>query len=195
MTKKRKEGEIATDIKRKRPRKYSIEVRNRAKYLYLIGAGVSHISRDLQSFSDSKITAATIWNWAKEENWDAERTTVTEVALKTISQDVSDILKTNTVEYLRQYHAISAKGMDTLGDAPVHKATEAASLIDMAIRGERELMENVLSLKFIVDVLTAVRDELYREDLSLESEVQDLIIGRIGTRLKLIAESIGEERK
>jgi len=149
--------------------KYSPEIIEFAKLLYVEkGRSFIQIAGSLSEKMDRNVPPVTIQSWCHKYNWDDERQVKAVAILEegkgevTLEQSLSERIDAQ----LKLYRDLQDRGNNALAGGEVTKASEAASLIDMGIKGERDVMAGLISTKFVNRVIQILREELDDETLS-----------------------------
>ena len=123
--------------------KYTDELKAKAREMYISGMSYNEICRKMD------LNVPHLSGIGRKENWAADRA---EVALR-VKNEILDNVVERDVDHIRMYQEIEEKGREALADAEVKDAGQAASIIDIGVKGERIVTGGLLELKFVMDVL------------------------------------------
>lgn len=144
--------------------KFSAALKDRTLELFLQGMGVVDIIKQLKEETGVAVDNQTIYRWAKVGGWNEKR-----IAVRTqVSAEIEKTAKNSLIEMaegqLEDYGKIRKKGSKELNILVFDKAIDAARAVDIAIQGERRVMQGVVGLNFARDVMRVLLDEIHDED-------------------------------
>lgn len=163
-------------------RKFSEGELQWVKDQYLQQKPVTQIVRDFPSISNGKtISEAVIRKWGKQEGWPTAIGTALVVTNKDIAK-AGKTIKEMTEDHLQAYDDIADVGRLKV-DVPVRSGLEAAQMVDMAIKGKRNIMTGMVAVQLVGDLIDilerrvtdrAVRDDIIRDLRELTVKYQNL---------------------
>lgn len=148
---------------------YGPDVRLRAKALWIVG---NHTDEQIASQLGIQ-RPETIGEWRRSEQWGIERDIIQRETERRISDAVAETISEMNSRHLKEFQLMQTKAVQALKSLEPTKASEAATMLDAGIRGERlvrgeptevrevrALMQaNVQVLELVVaDVLKALID-------------------------------------
>jgi hypothetical protein len=132
-------------------------------------------------FEGKTISEAGIRKYSKKYNWDTSTGSAMIVANKDIAK-AGKTIKEMTEEHLQAYDDIADVGRLKV-DVPVRSGLEAAQMVDMAIKGKRNIMTGMVAVQLVGDLIDilerrvtdrAVRDDIIRDLRELTVRYQNL---------------------
>ena len=112
---------------------YGPDIKLRAKALWIVG---NHT--DAQIAQQLGIQRSeTIGEWRRNEGWDREREIIQEATDRRVSQAVSETISEMNTRHLKEFQLMQTKGIQALKRLDPDKASEAASMIEAGVKGER----------------------------------------------------------
>lgn len=143
---------------------YPSEVRLFARGCYVQGNSLTETAKLVKKqYPESRCNAETIRRWATspEDSWDAARERVRSTTGTNQESSIATVLE----EHANLYQLAIDKGkagLQAKGMVP-RTATEAGSLLDMGIRGQRSSLKELLELNFVREVFRIVVEEVVDE--------------------------------
>ena len=138
---------------------YPSEVRLFARGLYLQGNSYNEVAKLVKKqYSGARCNAETIRRWATKGVWDESRLEVQKRVDVQQGEDATGILEKHKSLYQLMIEK-GEKGLRTRDNVP-RSASEAGSLLDAGIKGQRTALRDLVSLSFMKAVLTIVREEV-----------------------------------
>jgi hypothetical protein len=112
---------------------YGQETKIKAKALWIVG----HLT-DQQIAEDLDIgRSETIGEWRREDRWDLEREIIQQETDRRISEAVAETVSQMNSRHLKEFQLLQSRGVQALKTLEPTRASEAASMIDVGIKGER----------------------------------------------------------
>ena len=112
---------------------YGPDVKLRAKALWIVG-----------NFTDQQIAQQlsiqrpeTIGEWRRSEGWDREKAVIQKATEERINQAIAETIAEMNSRHLKEYQLLQTKGVQALKRLDPNKASEAATMVDVGIKGER----------------------------------------------------------
>ena len=154
---------------------YTGEVRRFAKGLFLEGTSVNRIVKLLKETypEAAKLNYETVARWKQQENWETQRAAVQrDLAMQTAAK-ATEVLERQQGVYEQMIDA-GEVGIKALKPRSL---SEAASVADLGMRGQRGAMKELISMDFLKKIVNVLDEEI--DDMDTKS--------RIGARLREIA--------
>ena len=157
------------------PKQFPLEVKDKALALYLEGdKSAREIVEVLWEEHEIEVKPSTIYAWAREGEWGIEQGEVRTQALTQIRENEGQRFARVQKEHLDNYESLRHKAENALDHLVFDKAFDAAKVLDLSIKGERQVIEGMINLQFVQNVLGVLVDEINDED----------VLRRIAGRLK-----------
>ena len=144
---------------------YARETKDRAKACYMQGARFADIARDIGCDPD------TVSKWSKQEGWAAERIKLYAESTALATRETSNLISDKIKRQMQVYEAMLSKGAEALQHTDVNSASEAARLIDQAIKGMEAMHQDTLNARFIRDVAEVIKSKI--QDRNLLSQIAE----------------------
>ena len=160
-------------------RKYSQAVKDFAAKTYIHDdVIIPKIKEDILEKYEVDIPEDTLYQWSKEQGWKELRTKAIARARDKMVEVEADHRRLDSEAHLDQYKKITKKGADALDLLQFDKASDAAKAVDMAIKGERTILEGLISRKFIQGIVTIMMEEVHDKELRqrLGTRLQDFLL-------------------
>ena len=149
------------------------EVKDQAQKLYLDNVAISDIVVKLKE-DNTVVTDQTVRRWIKIYNWDSQKAVSILKAQEKLAQNMAKSKVIKAEEHLKEYRDIRRKAADELQKLKFEDASNAARIVDIAIRGERDIQSGVVSAWLISQLIQILLEEVSDEDVR----------NRIGLRLR-----------
>ena len=156
------------------PKVYDQDIKLRAMKLWIDGLSGPKIVEHINTEFASDVKIPTLYNWAKQYNWNEQKNLARTEAIEQIKESESQRFARSQTEHLNEYEGMRHKAEAALGVLQFDRAFDAAKILDMSIQGERRVMEGMINLQFVQSVLNILVEEVSDAD----------IIQRIAGRLK-----------
>jgi len=132
--------------------------RDQALALFLNGLSITEIAEKLGLKHD------TVQKWKDRGEWSKLKTAVVEASKEIIKGGVVNMMSDTTNRQLERYRKLQEKGLIELDTKETRTAGEAGSLIDIGIKGEREIAKGLISFTLITELARIVAEEVSDED-------------------------------
>ena len=143
------------------PKTLPIAIRTRALELFLDGMNGKEIIKQLKLENVGlAIEASTIYHWADMGDWKAKRDEVEETAVATIMEDKAEAIVRIKNEHLEDYEKLRKKASRQMESLDFDDAAATAKAIDMSIRGQREVMTEMVNESFMQSVVEIIMEEV-----------------------------------
>jgi len=167
-------------------------VKEKTRKLFLAGYPLDEVAKMVNQECNTDYEQAVYRRMVYRYGWHLERDRLDFNALATINKgnNVPDITQ-RTDDHVKSYQQLTEKAKDQLFDPehglPFVTAGEATRALDIGIRGERQIMGGLISIRLVEDVI-AIIDETIKD-----SDVKKIV----GAKLKVLAarymqESLGQ---
>ena len=147
------------------PKTFPLAVKERALELYLQGYSPKDISETLRTEFDNEVTQSTVYAWGKEGQWDIKRKENYTTSIEKIQETEGQKLNRIQQEHFDTYESLRHKAAHELELLQFDRASDAAKALDLGIRGERQVMEGLITLQFVQSVLSVLVDEITDEEV------------------------------
>ena len=162
------------------PKQFPLAVKDTALALYLQGdKSAREIVEVLWEKYNIEVKAPTIYAWAREGGWGIEQGEIRTQALEQIKEGEGQRFARVQREHLDNYESLRHKAEDALDHLVFDKAFDAAKVLDLSIKGERQVIEGMINLQFVQNVLGVLVDEINDET----------VLRRIAGRLKSLIQT------
>ena len=162
------------------PKQFPLEVKDRALSLYLEGdISAREIAEILWEEHEIEVKPPTIYAWAREGEWGIQQGEVRTQALESIRESEGQRFARVQREHLDNYESLRHKAENALDHLVFDKAFDAAKVLDLSIKGERQVIDGMINLQFVQNVLSVLVDEINDED----------VLRRIAGRLKSLIQT------
>ena len=112
---------------------YGQDLKIRAKALWIVG---NHTDQQIADQLGIQ-RAETIGEWRRNESWDKEREIIQQETDRRVSEAVAETISEMNSRHLKEYQLLQTKGVAALKRLDPKKASEALSMVDIGIKGER----------------------------------------------------------
>jgi len=160
-------------------RKYSQAVKDFAAKTYIHDdVIIPKIKEDILEKFDVTIPEDTLYQWSKEQGWKELRTKAIARARDKMVEVEADHRRLDSEIHLDQYKNITEKASNALGVLQFDKAADAAKAVDMGIKGERTILEGLISRRFVQGIVTIIMEEVNDKELRqrLGNRLQDFLL-------------------
>ena len=158
------------------PKQFPDSIKLKAMELFLEGDKTAKQIAAEVSTDEHVVSPPTIYMWAKKEKWGEQK-------IQAVIDQQSGIVKQKAKDYselqdeqLSQYSDMATKASAELRGLEFDRALDATRAADIAIKGQREVMQGMLNLNFINDIMAVLIDEIKDADT----------LQRISTKLKSV---------
>ena len=156
-------------------RKYSQSVKDFAAKTYIHDdVIIPQIKVEILEKYEVEVPEDTLYQWSKEQGWKELRNKAIARARDKMVELEADHRRLDSEAHLEEYKKITTKASDALGALKFDRASDAAKAVDMAIKGERTILEGLISRRFIQGIVTIIMEEVNDKELRQ----------RLGTRLQ-----------
>ena len=147
------------------PKQFPPEIKEKALGLYIKGdKSAREIAEVLWDAFAIEVKPSTIYLWAREGEWGTQQVEVRIQAIEKIKETEGQRFARAQREHLDTYESIRHKAGHELEHLNFDRAFEAAKVLDMSIKGERQVISGMINLQFVQNVLSVLVEEITDED-------------------------------
>jgi hypothetical protein len=156
-------------------RKYTQTVKDFAAKTYIHDdVIIPKIKEHILDKFDVDIPEDTLYQWSKEQGWKELKSKAIARSRDKMVELEANHRRLDSEVHLDQYKKITKKASDALDVLQFDRASDAAKAVDMAIKGERLILEGLIARKFIQGIVSIIMEEV------ADKEVRQ----RLGVRLQ-----------
>tara|TARA_R100000963_G_C4645825_1_gene110236 strand:+ start:2297 stop:2794 length:498 start_codon:yes stop_codon:yes gene_type:complete len=158
------------------------DIKLQAMKLFLEGNRTAKEIAKIVSTEEFEVKPVTIYAWARREKWNEQSAVARANEQEKLVK--SDAKKFNQLQekQLTSYTKLADKTSASLEYLDFDKALDASRAMDLAIRGQREVMQGMLNMQFVQDVLGVLIDEIKDQEQ----------LSRIAIKMKTLVQNQGE---
>lgn len=145
---------------------YPPEIKAKAKQMYLEGNSISDIAAEVSRLADRNPNRGAIYRWIEDGHWDESRTVVATRVATAVENRAERTVLERVEEHAGIYRKLSQKGVEAIENfiAPA-SMTEATQAIDVGLKGERQAMSGLVSMKFIQKIILILNEEVTDDEV------------------------------
>ena len=135
---------------------WSREVRASARDIYITGATIPEISKEIG------VPVPTLRYWQGKDNWADSKRNLELASNEATLDNISNALTRSRSDALRDFILIQEVAKDGIEDEDLkfRDKKQAVDSLSMGLKGERELLDQKVSVSLIVEVAKLLDDEL-----------------------------------
>ena len=146
------------------PKQFPNEIKLKAMELFLDGSLTAKEIADEVSTEEHVVSPPTIYMWARKEKWGEQKIqeyvdSQTTVAKKK-AKDYSEIQE----DQMNQYTDMATKASAELKGLTFDRALDATRAVDIAVKGQREVMQGMINMQFVNDIMDVLLQEIDDKD-------------------------------
>jgi len=146
------------------PKQFPDSIKLKAMELFLEGELTAKKIAEGVSTQEHVVSPPTIYMWARKEKWGEQKIqeyvdNQTDVAKKK-ARDYSEIQE----DQMNQYTDLATKANAELKGLTFDRALDATRAADIAIKGQREVMQGMINMNFVNDIMAVLIDEVNDAD-------------------------------
>tara|TARA_R100000808_G_C2078547_1_gene103274 strand:- start:111 stop:611 length:501 start_codon:yes stop_codon:yes gene_type:complete len=146
------------------PKQFPNEIKLKAMELFLEGSLTAKEIADEVSTEEHVVSPPTIYMWARKEKWGEQKIqeyvdSQTTVAKKK-AKDYSEIQE----DQMNQYTDMATKASAELKGLTFDRALDATRAVDIAVKGQREVMQGMINMQFVNDIMDVLLQEIDDKD-------------------------------
>ena len=146
------------------PKQFPDSIKLKAMELFLEGELTAKQIAEVVSTQEHVVSPPTIYMWARKEKWGEQKIqeyvdSQTDVAKKR-AKDYSEIQE----DQMNQYTDLATKANAELKGLTFDRALDATRAADIAIKGQREVMQGMINMNFVNDIMAVLIDEVNDAD-------------------------------
>ena len=161
------------------PKRIPDKVKTKAMEHFLEGKPAKDIADLVTKQFNVVVKPSTIYAWANQFKWGETRAVSRANAVEQVKETETQRFSRLQEEHLSTYENLRRKASSELNVQTFDRAFDAAKALDLGIKGERQVMEGLISLQFIQDVMGVLVDEVKDADT----------LNRIALKLKTLVET------
>lgn len=146
------------------PKQFPDSIKLNAMELFLEGELTAKKIAEVVSTQEHVVSPPTIYMWARKEKWGEQKIqeyvdNQTDVARKK-ARDYSEIQE----DQMNQYTELATKANAEIKGLTFDRALDATRAADIAIKGQREVMQGMINMNFVNDIMAVLIDEVNDAD-------------------------------
>ena len=146
------------------PKQFPNEIKLKAMELFLDGSLTAKEIADEVSTEEHVVSPPTIYMWARKEKWGEQKIqeyvdSQSNVARKK-AKDYSEIQE----DQMNQYTDMATKASAELKGLTFDRALDATRAVDIAVKGQREVMQGMINMQFVNDIMDVLLQEIDDKD-------------------------------
>tara|TARA_R110000824_G_scaffold88088_2_gene216703 strand:- start:516 stop:1016 length:501 start_codon:yes stop_codon:yes gene_type:complete len=146
------------------PKQFPDSIKLKAMELFLEGELTAKKIAEVVSTQEHVVSPPTIYMWARKEKWGEQKIqeyvdNQTDVARKK-ARDYSEIQE----DQMNQYTDLATKANAEIKGLTFDRALDATRAADIAIKGQREVMQGMINMNFVNDIMAVLIDEVNDAD-------------------------------
>tara|TARA_R110002110_G_scaffold9335_4_gene46082 strand:+ start:216 stop:716 length:501 start_codon:yes stop_codon:yes gene_type:complete len=146
------------------PKQFPDSIKLKAMELFLEGELTAKQIAEVVSTQEHVVSPPTIYMWARKEKWGEQKIqeyvdNQTDVARKK-ARDYSEIQE----DQMNQYTDLATKANAEIKGLTFDRALDATRAADIAIKGQREVMQGMINMNFVNDIMAVLIDEVNDAD-------------------------------
>ena len=151
------------------------EVKLIAEKMFYKGVCSREIAEEISKLVGRNASQTLVNTWIISRGWAEKRTAMIEKASNIIESNAEHSIINRIEQHKNVYREMIDKGVEGLRDDTliIDKITDAAGLIDIGVKGERQAITGLVSFKFIQKIMKILAEEI----------TDDEVKGRIARRL------------
>jgi len=160
-------------------RKYTQNVKDFAAKTYIHDdVIIPKIKENILVKFDVEVPEDTLYQWSKEQGWKELKNKAIARARDKMVELEANHRRLDSEAHLDQYKKITSKASDALDVLQFDRASDAAKAVDMAIKGERLILEGLIARKFIQGIVSIITEEVSDRDIKqrLGLRLQDFLL-------------------
>jgi hypothetical protein len=147
-------------------RKYTQNVKDFAAKTYIHDdVIIPKIKEHILDKFDVDIPEDTLYQWSKEQGWKELKSKAIARSRDKMVELEANHRRLDSEVHLDQYKKITKKASDALDVLQFDRASDAAKAVDMAIKGERLILEGLIARKFIQGIVSIIMEEVVDKDV------------------------------
>jgi len=160
-------------------RKYTQNVKDFAAKTYIHDdVIIPKIKENILVKFDVEVPEDTLYQWSKEQGWKELKNKAIARARDKMVELEANHRRLDSEAHLDQYKKITSKASDALDVLQFDRASDAAKAVDMAIKGERLILEGLIARKFIQGIVSIITEEVADREIKqrLGLRLQDFLL-------------------
>ena len=147
---------MAEPLTKDAKKQWNREVRNSARDLYLTGNSVNEIALELE------VPVPTVRYWQNKDNWTDSKKSLELYTNDSTLDEIADTLTRSRSEAMKDYIRIQDVAKDGIYDDELRfrDKKQAVDALAIGLKGERELLNQNVSMQLILEVAKVLDEEL-----------------------------------
>ena len=147
---------MAEPLTKDAKKQWNREVRNSARDLYLTGNSVNEIALELE------VPVPTVRYWQNKDNWTDSKKSLELSTNDSTLDEIADTLTRSRSEAMKDYIRIQDVAKDGIYDDELRfrDKKQAVDALAIGLKGERELLNQNVSMQLILEVAKVLDEEL-----------------------------------
>jgi len=167
------------------PKRFPESVKLDAMKLFVAGDKTAkEIAEIISKENDTEVKPVTIYAWAKQYGWGEQKAVARSDNQQKIAESEGQKFARLQHEQLERYTSLSNKAFRESEGLPFEKAFDAVKAVDIAIKGQRDVLSGLINLQFVQDVLGILVEEISDQD----------ILNKIAVKLKTLVQNQEEDK-
>ena len=166
------------------PKRFPESVKLAAMELFVAGDKTAKEIAGIISKDGAEVKPVTIYAWAKQYSWGEQKDIARSDNQQKIAESEGQKFARLQHEQLDRYTALSNKAFRESDGLQFDKAFDAVKAVDIAIKGQRDVLSGLINLQFVQDVLGVLVEEISDQD----------ILNRLAVKLKTLVQNQEENK-
>lgn len=147
---------MAESLTKDAKKQWNREVRDNARDLYLTGTSVNEIALELE------VPVPTVRYWQNKDNWTNSKRSLELSTNDSTLDEIADTLTRSRSEAMKDYIRIQDVAKDGIYDDELRfrDKKQAVDALAIGLKGERELLNQNVSMQLILEVAKVLDEEL-----------------------------------
>ena len=142
------------------PKRFPESVKLAAMELFVAGDKTAKEIAGIISKDGAEVKPVTIYAWAKQYSWGEQKDVARSDNQQKIAESDGKSFARLQHEQLERYTSLSNKAFRESEGLPFEKAYDAVKAVDIAIKGQRDVLSGLINLQFVQDVLGVLVEEI-----------------------------------
>ena len=166
------------------PKRFPESVKLAAMELFVAGDKTAKEIARIISKDGAEVKPVTIYAWAKQYSWGEQKDVARSDNQQKIAESEGQKFARLQHEQLERYTSLSNKAFRESDGLQFDKAFDAVKAVDIAIKGQRDVLSGLINLQFVQDVLGVLVEEISDQD----------ILNRLAVKLKTLVQNQEENK-
>lgn len=146
------------------PKQFPDSIKLKAMELFLEGELTAKQIADVVSTQEHVVSPPTIYMWARKEKWGEQK-------IQSVIDQQGEVVKQKAKDYseiqedqMNQYTEMATKASAELRGLTFDRALDATRAVDIAVKGQRDVMQGMINMKFVNDIMEVLISEIDDKD-------------------------------